>query len=261
MARSGNGGSRAKMQRLFFFLFEWLVLGFGCSGKSTPGAGSSNVVSADDLVNRFVKATCDAIGACCASASLPFARDQCESSMTREAQHLLTDTNASRVYDGAGAARCIDRATMLLSLCATSTLIADQMKHSCEEVYAGTVAVGGACQSTKDCAQGSQGPAQCDVDATTMGTPLPMCVVDPPGQLGEPCLGPAPIDPNVHFPHLTCADGLYCGTSGTCQSRVAVGGACIHDDECIATWCDTTSPTSGMCAARLPNGSACTFHR
>ena len=65
--------------------------------------------------------------------------------------------------------------------------------------------------------------------------------------------------PERPFPHLTCADGLYCGTSGSCQSRVPVGGACMHDDECDTTWCDTTSPTSGACAARLPNGAACTF--
>ena len=134
--------------------------------------------------------------------------------MTREGQHILTSTNSSRVYDGAGAARCIDQVRTLLSVCMTSTQLLDQLKHACDGVYAGTVAVSGGCQSTKDCAQGEKGPVQCELDVTTVGTPMPVCVVDPPGLLGEPCFGPGPKDPNVHFPHLACADGLYCDAAG-----------------------------------------------
>jgi hypothetical protein len=246
------------MRRSFFCVLACLALGSGCSGKSTAGSGSSNVVSvsADDFVTAFVRATCDAIAACCASASFPFDRAACETSETREAQHILTDTNSLRVYDPAGAARCIDNARAVLSLCVTSNAIVDRMKHSCDEVYAGTVAVGGACQSEKDCAQGTQGPVECEIDAllAPMPTPMPICVVDNPGMVGEACLGSIMRDPTVHFPHLTCADGLYCDMTGHCQTSVAQGGACAHD-ECVKTaWCDGSTST---CAAQFPLGTAC----
>jgi hypothetical protein len=178
--------------------------------------------------------------------------------MTREAEHILADTNPSRVYDAAGAARCIEETRPILDKCVIiSSMLKDELIEACNALYAGTVSPGGACQSTKDCAKSAQGPVRCEVDVTTAGPPAPICVLDPAGLVGEACLGPGPRDPSTPFPHVVCADGLYCDITSHCQPNLVKGADCrAIDSKCdSALWCDL----GHVCAPQTDLGTPCTL--
>jgi hypothetical protein len=188
------------------------------------------------------------------SAGSPFDREACVAAQTREAGAILADTNANRTYDPAGAARCIDGVRAILARCSYASTVKDEAIEACKGVFAGTVAPGGACQSSKDCAPSDMGPVECEVDRTAPPLPpMPICVVDPPGLAGEPCAGPGPNDPTVAFPHLTCADGLYCDATNHCLARAAQGAACMRVDECGAD----LSCEGGVCTALADLGASC----
>ncbi len=226
------------------------------AGAGGDCAAPSGSVSSERFVATFVEAMCCAVATCCASSGFAFAGDTCLTDWTREAEHLLADTNPSRVYDGAGAAKCIETSRSILSRCVSSTSVLAELKKSCPGVYAGTVDANGPCQSTKDCAQSAQGPVQCEVDTTTVGPPAPICVLDPPALLGEVCLGPGPRDPSSRFPHLVCAQGLYCDATNHCQMGLAAGAACGNSAaQCApALWCETPGNT---CVPLTALGTPC----
>jgi hypothetical protein len=232
------------------------VLLFSACGTKTSGsgAGGSGVVAAGDFVARWVEATCGEMGTCCMNANLPFDRDACVTSMTREGQSVLADTNAMRTYDPAGAARCIDGVRAIFARCAYASTFKDEVQEVCKGIYAGTVAIGGACQSPKDCATSEKGPVRCTVDLTQPPLPpMPICVVNLPGLAGEPCFGPAPNDPSVAFPHHDCAEGLYCDMTSHCQARLAEGAPCGMFEQCV----ETDSCRNATCTPLVDLGAPC----
>src|SRR5678816_2275805 len=96
------------------FLHAPLLVLAGCSGTPSSSGGTQTGVSSDDFVSAFVQSMCDGTAMCCGSAGFAFNRDACVTSMTREGLTLLRGTNSSRIYDPAGAARCIDESRALL---------------------------------------------------------------------------------------------------------------------------------------------------
>ena len=241
--------------RLAFSLLISILLFPACGNKTNAsGAGASGVVSAEDFVTRWVEATCGETGTCCMNANFPFNRDACVASMTREGQAILRDTSAVRTYDPAGAARCIDGVRVIFARCTYTSTLKDEVQEVCKDIYAGTVALGGACQSEKDCATSEKGPVTCTVDLiASFFLSMPICVVDPLGFVGEPCFGPGPNDPSVAFPHHECADGLYCDMTNHCQARLAPGAPCGMFEQCVAT----QSCRNGTCSPLADLGAPC----
>ena len=101
---------------------------------------------------------------------------------------------------------------------------------ACESAMVGTVATGGTCYSSNDCAAG-----YCTWDLLT-GTCPGTC--QPFAALGQPCSVPE-----------MCASGQVCD-AGTCKAPSAVGGDC----PCLGNlWCDG----SNVCRAYATAGSSC----
>jgi hypothetical protein len=213
-------------------------------------------VPTETFVATAVDAICCAAAKCCAGASFSFDRDACVRSWTREQEHLLRVTSPSQVYDGAGAARCIEKLREISSRCVYSTL--DELKAACPDVYTGTVPVGGPCQSNNDCREAVEGPVRCAVSLPGALPLAPICIVDPPGLEGEACLGPGPDDPSgPSFPHAICAEGLYCDLTSHCHPRLAAGAACYDYGQCeAALHCE---PSSSACVPNRPEGAACSL--
>jgi hypothetical protein len=216
-------------------------------------------VSSDDFVAAFAKAFCDAMERCCTNAGIAVDHASCMTNLTRDGEHFL-NSPPLRKYDPVRAGKCVDEARSQLSLCRTTRLKDLEFTEACKAIYAGTVAPGGACQSNRDCAEASNGPMRCEVDVTNPVPPAPICVLDPLGKLGEPCLGSAPYEPGVRYPHFACADPLYCDVTNHCQPQHGEGGDCSPAVLCESTlWCHSTGPTTGACERRLEPGSPCTY--
>ena len=241
------------MRRTLWLLSSLVVFACGSKTDSGGGAGALTGVAAEDFVARWVEATCGPTGTCCTNAGIAFDGDHCVVAQTREGRAILNDTNAKRTYDPAGAATCIDGVRSIVARCSYASTLGDEVDEVCHGLFRGTVATGGACQSSKDCALSDQGPVDCQVDRTAPAIPpMPVCVVDPPGLAGEPCVGRAAPDLTVAFPHRVCADGLYCDATSHCQATVGEGAACTSD-ECGAN----RSCENGVCTPLADLGAPC----
>ena len=99
---------------------------------------------------------------------------------------------------------------------------------ACDAALVGTVATGGTCYSSNDCASG-----YCTWDLPS-GTCPGTC--QPFRTLGQSCQGP------------DCADGLACD-GGTCKAQSGVGGTCPCQN---GLWCD-----GAVCTSYAAAGSTC----
>jgi hypothetical protein len=234
-----------------------------CAEEDGPAepAGPDPIL-AEDFPAAFAHAYCDDLGPCCSSAGLAHDGAACITTMTAEAQDLLSQAPPLRKYDPVSAGQCIADLKALWPTCRTSPAAEEKAQEACQGIFTGTVAVGGACQSDHDCAPSSQGPVHCEVNVNMPVPPAPICVVDPPGKLDEPCIGSAPYEPATPFPHLRCEDSLYCDRAiNRCRQRHGEGEDCNPSMLCESTlWCHATGPTSGACEKTLALGAPCTFH-
>jgi hypothetical protein len=200
---------------------------------------------------------------------------------------LSQDISSGKViYDGVHARECLDRYNGVSS-CARSALATLNLDMTCNNssIFTGTVAAGGPCFFSEECAAGGTcrktdttcTSVQC-CPGTCLAMPTPVavggdcsavgatcvsgssCVFDSattpatetcqkPGAAGAPCVSIA-----------SCANPLYCDTmSGTCKSPVAEGGAC--DPAMGSLGCDDGNdrcdPTTMLCTPRLAPRTAC----
>ncbi len=197
---------------------------------------------------------------------------------------LGQDIAAGKVsYDGAKARSCIDGLNAISS-CDRTTLADLTLAPDCNGVFTGTVAPGGACFFSQECAAG--GSCQ---SADSVCDPLHQCCAGTCARLvtvaaGGDCTG---IDAQcaagtlcvfsgtgntgtcvtlVTTPGATCggtipcAPPLYCDTvSNTCKTPVATGGACnpgLGSIDC-ANLRDLCDAASSSCKPRIAVGSPC----
>ena len=220
-------------------------------------------IAESDFPNRYARAFCETFGACCLKEQFAFGRDSCLEGAMRAGEGVLANTHPQWLYDPRRAGRCIEKLQASWSSCRLTDTARWEWLDACRDIFKGTVAPGGACQSNNDCAESSEGPVLCETNVLMPTPPMPTCVVDRPGQVGEACRGNAggPFDPNTPYPHFLCADGLYCGETPpqSCQPRRGLGEEChAHDAACRAElWCRPTSVDTGNCEARGGPGAAC----
>lgn len=244
----------------------------GACGKTSGGSAGSEPQDFSDVTRqtigpRAAQIICESFGACCENAMHPFDLTACTSELGKELDRELGDEESPKsVFDTAAAARC------LTALRDNTRCGQPERDDSCEHVFAGTVAPGGACTDSNDCKVPEGGDAYCEHGLQgDVSSEQGVCTVQQPperAKLGEACSltcglafcddspapasgGPAPTS------NAACyrADGLYCGADYACHELQPEGNVCDTSDECVDdTFCD---PQQMLCSARKPNGASC----
>jgi|GEM_PF-2435290 len=156
------------------------------------------------------------------------------------------------VYDGARARTCLD-AINALSSCNRSTRASIQrLDPTCSDIFTGTVAAGGGCFVSAECAGGgtcAQTQGTCTLNACCAGT----CLGSTSVALGGDC----------SIAGAVCASGTTCtfdstSSTDTCQQLAGAGAPCAnttYTSTCAAPfYCD---PTSGTCKTPVATGGPC----
>jgi hypothetical protein len=163
---------------------------------------------------------------------------------------LAQDVSTGKViYDGARAQACLN-AYYAPRSCNRKEVDAIAPNPDCHAIFTGTVAAGGVCFASAECAGGGcETQNSCTQDQCCAGTCL---AATPTVPLGGDC--PA---------GTVCAAGTVCTvdlTNGgtTCQKPVGVGGSCVYgflENICASPlYCDSTS---GVCKAPVATGEPC----
>lgn len=216
----------------------------------------------------FVSSYCSLVSPCCATIGRPSDGQACRA--------VISAFTGSAKYDANAGKACLDQMNAKSSdpqFCEAifgsgpTTLTFP----ACDGVFSssgGTVAPGGDCKQTSDCAPSTEGKVDC-MFGSSGGASIKKCQVQIKGKAGDsPCVGTvdanltsysssSDVPPRGYLCNI--ADGLYCSSSTKqCTQQSPVGGACTSSFgyECVAdSYCDFTSKT---CVARIPTGGACT---
>jgi hypothetical protein len=125
-------------------------------------------------------------------------------------------------------------------------------------VFSGTRKVGETCTTQLDCAQSSEGAVTCLVYSDSSGTSGSICQLHVTAREGDACGGAGDVSAPVtnDLCNVSATSPLRCDfTANKCASRVAVGGACGGNGDCIqGAYCG-----AGTCAPRIAVGESCAF--
>jgi hypothetical protein len=223
----------------------------GCALLVACGGGGNVDVSAnqDNFCTEIAEVACHNFYQCCSEGEIedllgvsePRTEGQCRDDLELfcargMGNSLLDSIKEGRVtFDSARMNDCLNSLIAPEDSCAT-VVDAVPWKEACmETAFVGTVATGGNCFFSHDCA----------------GAPDSFCG---PKQKCEQ-------KPTAGFPCGTgCASQFFCGPSGTCVAKGAMGAPCTSADSCQKDlYCDfVTNPSMPVCSTKVPGGSACT---
>jgi hypothetical protein len=215
----------------------------GCGGS---GSGSGDV-SLQELPARAVDVFCQAELAC----GLFPDSASCHSALQADQGQVEADVAAGKVkYDGAQAAACLD--ALPASVSCTQSAPRRPQPSACNQIFVGTVAMGGPCLANEDCVS-----ASCDFKACATAT---MCCAGT-------CATPQPSSVAVGGACNSinqCAVGAYCNfdvTPFVCAPVKAAGQPCSSSNECMdgAACLPTSASSLSMRACGRPprRGEAC----
>jgi hypothetical protein len=257
----------------------------GAGGEPSADAGAEDAgafaVPRERLQTELVHALCDNVKSCCTAVGRAFDVPGCFRQIN---QHYVVPLSSSMTaYDPVEAGRCVRAVSLAAEACAAVDAT------TCFDAFVGTVAAGGACQSSFDCAPGPGGYAVCPQDGHcvqvargVLGAGCAFTCIDREG--GSPacknsygvsntvavachsndglvCItaanGTATCRPSStdckQNPTVSCAAGQTCDlVTGTCYTPAKLGASCA------ATPCDRAAYCSGgVCVAVEPVGAAC----
>jgi hypothetical protein len=190
-----------------------LLVIVACAALTGCGSGG---ISIDELPSELERRACARAVACGGAES----QTACESTAfvaeSSDVQTVVAAVKRGTVkYDGDSARVCLD---------AITTDCADLVEpDACDDVFRGTVAAGGVCVTSTECAGGGRCLKS---DSCTVSCCAGTCeAVGAPIAIGGACdiLSSTP-----------CVEGAYCGNNGTCTVRQPVGAPCqgaLH--ECV----------------------------
>jgi hypothetical protein len=192
---------------------------------------------------------------------------------THRCAALARGIAAGRIgYDATAAATCL---SLIGSASCADLYYGDRQRNpanSCAKVLTGTVAAGGGCYRTEDCAAGAfcdqtgGCPAKCVAYVAaggTCGSGLACapglyydtaggsCVCRTLATQGQSCGGTGEVK---------CAESLYCGPGNTCVPYLAKGASCqaAQSDTSSSLLCViATGQTTGTCGPRAKIGASC----
>jgi hypothetical protein len=249
--------------------------GTGTGTGTATGSGTSTTATKAEFAAAFADAICEAY-----QCYYAFAPSMCDRAGSVE--EFEKATGSGRVtFDDVQARACVaaaaaakgDGAKCWGPTPSPHAARVDAAMEACRKVLAGTVATGGACYATRECAAGwcnlangvcpglctppKANGAECDDDAEC--APGSECL---PGEDFTPLCTVVAPEGAACSESLPCAVGLQCA-AGKCgkPAAVALGGTCIDYSNCgDAASCDYASDTatSGTCKALAAPGAACT---
>lgn len=248
-----------------FALLAAAILPFACSDTTTGGTNTGGTVTVDTLTAEYATAACRSLFQCPGTGDTATAQaffenptacvDRIRAFGAVAFDDLTASIRAGRArLDGPAARQCLDR---LATSCQLSDLDASQF---CPTAIVGTVAVGGGCWRTLECAPGSfcdhggaSGPRACP------GTCRAQLVPGAPCTSSRQCLVPAGhvalcetgacVDATVG---AAAVDGAQCGA-------MATGANVVTLIPCATgSYCANVSANVGVCRRVLTEGTPCT---
>jgi hypothetical protein len=241
----------------------------GCDGKVGDAVGDGTPVGQEALASTLAKGLCLGLATCCQSIGQAVDVASCEAQI--QTQFEFPATSATIKYDPTLGGQCA--ADLRSSMASCYSL--DDMP-ACEAMFAGTVAPGGACSSSRECAQPASGYASCTPSAAGATSVCSANSSNQHGALGQTCSGTCTSggDGSVGCSGVTIPsggdgppagsascytnDGLYCvSATWTCQPLVALGGHCTEYSACVDdAQCDTAA---AQCVPKAAIGEPCSF--
>lgn len=242
--------SRAWVVR--FALFS--VVAAGCGG------GDSSPLSLDEARQRILAAVCKLYVTC------GEAPDQatCLASLGESAGYTATlnaDVASGKVlWNGTLGRTCVEEVERYYGAGCTQSALATASTpmESCDQILVGTVAPGGACFFSDECADRGTCETTDPACSRSLQCCLGTCMAEPPSlPLGADCSAP--------MPRQDCVTGAVCsrttpGGAPTCHEPSSVEGTpCVDFGGCaLALYCDIAAATSvGTCARAVATGAAC----
>lgn len=259
-------GASAMNKASILFLLLTATAPLACSSKvsSTNDPTAAAPVPLDQFCTTYANEICDTLAPCCKAASLPTDTAKCKANLVAMCQTSVGKMQArGDTYDAKQGGVCIAAFGAEIDNCKEKPRTDpayDAAEHSCDGVFKGTVAVGGSCDTSNDCAQPASGSDKVHcVFSSSSGGPAPttgVCTLEHLAAAGEAC-----GSTSTGGGYVSCSTGLTCkydsSGKGTCTAPGAKGAACD-----FATDCQTglaCSPDTHQCSDPAPIGGKCTY--
>ncbi|MGZ3448254.1 MAG: hypothetical protein ACXVEF_01575 [Polyangiales bacterium] len=219
----------------------WFVFASACSSGGS-GGGNATPLPEDDYCTRFVDEVCKIIVPCCAGISSPATDASCKSAYGAQCQSDRDKAKSNGLaYDAQAAGNCVSAISSYVVDCKSrpaSDPVSVALNAACDGVYAGTVANGGACTTSTQCAHPANAMVSCVAGK---------CLIQPRPKIGEDCGSTTAF--------VTCEDGAFCdGTTKKCVALPAAGSPCAAVSQCaVGTYCDAAK----VCQPKKPVGASC----
>lgn len=241
-----------------------------CGAMGPWGCGNSlqsAFVPAARFPAAYAQALCTSLQHCCNENLVHFDYNACTSGWKNAIQARFDDPNSSANanYDPKAATSCVQLVQGAQGVtCAPEPASISDARDTCQQIFAGKKPPGSACVTTAECAPvdgaivtcsplppGADGGGQ-----LPLSVPMsePVCVAVPLPTDGAPCTV-TPAHGCEGDPTLFCDPIVL-----TCKARSDVAGPCnaATPESCLPTaFCIASGPNAGICAAVLPQGSAC----
>ncbi len=237
------------------------------SGSTSQKTATGAPVPQAEAGQAYVDAICNSIAPCCQQNG--FAYDQATCLANGPAFQAEFDKEVAKsvgkVYDAQKAGNCFAQLRVAVATCNPKSSDFD-FEHSseCDGIFRGTVAPGGACTSSNECALAAGGEARCEKTSSSSGSPSTgRCIQLVPATEGVSCQSQTASTENVFGDcTYTNSETFFCDSrTSKCAKRLAVGESCFDEagnvlyDGCLSSaFCNTVSK---KCEAKVGPGGDC----
>ena len=254
------------MHRFLLRPLSAVVVASAAFGASFALGGCSSSDSGAQSQSDFIAKYCAEFTPCCAKAGRPTDGATCRAFVSAFAPQGGFNVNAANACLGE-----VHAASSRADFCDN---LGGGSVPSCDKVFAkgggGSVAPGGTCTKSSDCASSTEGKVDC-ASSFSGGSTTRKCQVQVVGKAGDsPCVGTvsgnttsysgSSSSTDIPSKGYLCnvKDGVYCSSTGACTAISPVGGDCSGSSfgyECVPeAFCDFTTK---KCVARKATGEPC----
>jgi hypothetical protein len=244
----------------------WLLC--SCTGGDSKPASP---VKSSDVSQELSSAYCGGIAHCCKEQGIPSDTASCKQTLEAQFRTRIDDylSSSKLTYDAEAAGACVADYRKAMESCTDRDAL-QNVDTNCERVFVGTVALGGKCEKTMECAPADKpnSSVDCDDGVCVAFTDEPSSEESARGKLGDPCRDTCQQDDDGSMSCFasflgsggsmtgdvyTCwiDDGLICGDKSTCIATPKLGQSCNgHCSE--GAYC-----ADQVCVAQIESGGEC----